>query len=108
MAGGRAITFQQTAAGTVSWTVDSDCEVVGFCSTVQSAVTRQPNATNASIFAPAAAGIDKNIIAQSGAAAASSAKFVVVPNIPLYEDEVIVITFAALGNSTIFLVDAIH
>jgi hypothetical protein len=105
---GRAVSFIQTGgAGTQTWTVDEDCAVVGFTSWVQSAVTRDLTANNATYFTPGASKIDVSLIAHSGAAAASSSKMIILPRIPLYKGEVILVTFAATGVSQLFLDDLI-
>jgi len=88
----------------MSWTVDEDCVAVGFTSWVQSAVTRDPSALNSTYFAPGSVNyVSFDTIAFTGASAASSAKMIIIPKIPLFKGEVIYCTFNASGYSILYI-----
>lgn len=100
---GRVVTFKFSAAGTMIWTCDIDSEIVAFSSTTTAALSRNVADTSATIFNPTTNSVDNNLVS-----AVSANKMQIIPNIPVYAAEQVLVVISAQGNAQLFLVDMVH
>ena len=96
---GRAVTVQRSAAGTSTWIVDADAEIVGFYCNTSSTLSRDSATTSANVQAPVT-GFDLNIVALSFSASRGAP---LGTKIPVFKDERVFVNLSAAGSAVIYI-----
>jgi hypothetical protein len=100
---GRVLTFQRSATGQSSWTVDRDSLLNGYHSTGSFVLSRDINDTVTNFFTPTATRIADNTIIVG----TNSVTWGGLPDVPVFQGEVIYFNCSAAITAQIHMVDPV-
>jgi intracellular septation protein A len=100
---GRVVTVQRSASGVSTWTVDRDSILTGFSCTTSGSLMYDSSQTITNIITPAVTAIVATVIAFVPSGVVTR----VIPRVPVFTGETILVSISAAGTAAINMEDAV-